>query len=364
MEIVHSASDLIRYVKTAANISPRHPILIDKYLEGREVEVDAVADGETVVIPGVMEHVERAGVHSGDSIAVFPAPNLSSFELETIVDYTTRLGRGLGVRGLFNVQYVIFRGQVYVLEANPRASRTVPFISKVTGIPMVDLAVRVMLGETLAAQGYRTGLYPSPGLVAVKAPVFSMAKLPRVDTYLGPEMKSTGEVMGIDWSYEQALSKALLAAGQSLPRNARILLSIADRDKHEAIPIVRRLAGLGCQLSATEGTAAMIEALGFKVMMITKRLGQGHPDVVDVIAGGEVDAVVNTLAGDREPLRDGFEIRRAAAERRLPCFTSLDTLGVAAAALARSGELLEPRPMHEYLGPLYRELQPTSRAVS
>src|SRR5439155_10145321 len=182
MEIVHSASDLIRYVTTASSISPNHPILVDKYLEGREVEVDAVSDGQTVVIPGVMEHVERAGVHSGDSIAVFPAPSLSAYELETVANYTVRLGRGLGVRGLFNVQYVIFRGQVYVLEANPRASRTVPFISKVTRLPLVDLAARSMLGESLAAQGLKTGLCPSPGLVAVKAPVFSMSKLPAVDT--------------------------------------------------------------------------------------------------------------------------------------------------------------------------------------
>jgi carbamoyl-phosphate synthase large subunit len=349
MEIVHDASDLIRYVQTAASVSPRHPILIDKYLEGREVEVDAVSDGEVVVIPGVMEHVERAGVHSGDSMAVFPAAGLSSYELDTVADYTVRLGRGLGVKGLFNVQYVIFRGQVYVLEANPRASRTVPFISKVTGLPLVDMAVRVMLGESLAAQGFHNGLCSPPGLVAVKAPVFSMSKLPRVDTYLGPEMKSTGEVMGIDWSYEHALAKALLAAGQSLHPGARLLLSIADRDKAESVPLVRKLAGIGCQLYATEGTAAMIEALGLPVKMITKRFGQGHPSVVDVIQAGDVEAVVNTLTGDRTPLRDGFEIRRAAAERRMPCFTSLDTLRVAAEALAAGAMRLKPRPMSEYL---------------
>jgi carbamoyl-phosphate synthase large subunit len=360
MEIVHGASDLIRYVRTAASISPHHPILIDKYLEGREVEVDAVSDGATVVIPGVMEHVERAGVHSGDSIAVFPAPSLSAYELETIADYTERLGRGLGVRGLFNVQYVIFRGQVYVLEANPRASRTVPFISKVTGLPLVDLAVRVMLGAALADLGYRSGLCQRPGLVAVKAPVFSMAKLPRVDTYLGPEMKSTGEVMGIDWSFERALAKALLASGQALPPGARVLLSIADRDKPESIPLVRKLTGLGCQLYATEGTAAMIEALGLPVKMITKRLGEGHPSVVDAIQQGEVDALANTMTGDRAPLRDGFEIRRAAAERRVPCFTSLDTLRVAIDALASGSAGLEPRPIQEYLGPLYCAPMPPS----
>jgi carbamoyl-phosphate synthase large subunit len=362
MEIVHNVTDLIRYVQNAVSISSRHPILIDKYLEGREVEVDAVADGETVVIPGIMEHVERAGVHSGDSIAVFPTRNLSEYEIQAVADYTVRLGVGLGVRGLFNVQYVIHRGQVYVLEANPRASRTVPFISKVTGLPLVDLAVKVMVGQSLAEQGYRSGLCPAPGLVAVKAPVFSMSKLPRVDTYLGPEMKSTGEVMGIDWSYERALAKALLAAGQALRPGARLLLSIADRDKAEVMPLVRKLHGLGCELSATEGTAAMIEALGLPVRMITKRLGQEPPTVLDVIQDGEVDAVVNTLTGDRAPLRDGFEIRRAAAERRIPCFTSLDTLRVAAEALATSGGLLEPRTMSEYLGPLAH--QPTREPIT
>jgi carbamoyl-phosphate synthase large subunit len=352
MEIVHTPEDLVRYVEQAASISTRHPILVDKYLEGREVEVDAVADGQTVVIPGVMEHVERAGVHSGDSIAVFPAPSLSPYELEMVAEYTVRLGLGLGVRGLFNVQYVIFRGQVYVLEANPRSSRTVPFISKVTGLPLVDLAVRVMLGDRLSDLGLSSGLVSSPGLVAVKAPVFSMGKLPQVDTYLGPEMKSTGEVMGIDWSYERALAKALLAAGQLLPANGRVLLSIADRDKPAAAPIIRKLAGLGCQLTATEGTAAMIEGLGLPVRMITKKLGQEPPTVLDVVRDGEVDAVVNTLTGHRAGLQDGFAIRRAAAERRVACYTSLDTFRVAVEALAAGPERPEPRPMHEYLGPL------------
>jgi carbamoyl-phosphate synthase large subunit len=352
MEIVHNDSDLAGYVHEATRVSPRHPILIDKYFEGREVEVDAVSDGDVVVIPGAMEHVERAGVHSGDSIGVFPAIGLSGYELAAVVDYTVRLGRGLGVKGLFNVQYVIFRGQVYVLEANPRASRTVPFISKATGLPLVDMAVRVMLGESLATQGFENGLFSQPGVVAVKAPVFSMSKLPRVDTYLGPEMKSTGEVMGIDWSYERALAKALIAAGQSLPAGARLLLSIADRDKSDSAPLIRKLAGMGCQLNATEGTAAMIQGLGLPVRMVTKRLGRGHPTVVDAIQSGEVDAVVNTLTGDRGPQRDGFEIRRAAAERRVPCFTSLDTLRVAAEALAASGGLLMPRPMSDYLPPI------------
>jgi carbamoyl-phosphate synthase large subunit len=269
-----------------------------------------------------------------------------------VSEYTVRLGLGLGVRGLFNVQYVIFRGQVYVLEANPRSSRTVPFISKVTGLPLVDLAVRVMLGDKLVDLGLSSGLVSPPGLVAVKAPVFSMGKPPQVDTYLGPEMKSTGEVMGIDWSYERALAKALMAAGQLLPAEGRVLLSIADRDKSTAAPIIRKLAGLGCQLTATEGTAAMIAGLGLPVRMITKKLGEEPPTVLDVIRDGEVDAVVNTLTGNRSGMHDGFEIRRVAAERRVPCYTSLDTFRVAVEARAADADRLEPRPMHEYLGPL------------
>ncbi|MCC7105326.1 MAG: carbamoyl-phosphate synthase large subunit [Chloroflexi bacterium] len=357
MEVVRTASDLVRYVTAASEISSRHPILIDRYLEGREVEVDAVCDGEDVLIPGIMEHIERAGVHSGDSLAVFPTRSLSLYEIETVVDYTQRLGRGLGVRGLFNVQYVIFQGKVYVLEANPRSSRTVPFISKVTGVPMVDIAVQVMLGRSLAAQGYQPGLCASPGLVAVKAPVFSMSKLPEVDIKLGPEMKSTGEVMGVDWSYERALAKALLASGMSMRPKSRVLLSISDRDKAEAIPLIRRLAGLGCSLAATEGTAELVRALGLPVDRVTKFFDRDSPNVLDLLRTGTVGAVVNTLTGDPEaPLRDGFELRRTAAERRIPCYTSLDTARVAIEAMALGSAPLEPRSMREYLGPLHQGL--------
>ncbi|HEY8477989.1 MAG TPA: ATP-grasp domain-containing protein, partial [Chloroflexota bacterium] len=347
MEIVHNASDLIRYVAAAAEISTRHPFLIDKYLEGKEVEVDAICDGERILIPGIMEHVERAGVHSGDSMAVYPALHLSQREVDTIVEYTRRIGLGLGVKGLFNIQYVIHQGEVYVLEVNPRASRTVPFLSKVTGVPMVTVAVRIMLGQTLAQQGYRDGLWPRQPLVAVKAPVFSMAKLHRVDTYLGPEMKSTGEVMGIDRTLEGAMVKALTAAGLMLPSQGAILLSIADRDKPESIPLIKRLAEAGYRLYATEGTAAMIASLGLPVQMITKKLNEGHPNVVDVINEGLVQGVINTVTGDRTPLRDGFEIRRAAAERRVPCFTSLDTARVAVHALgSKDGYHILPLPAY------------------
>jgi len=296
-----------------------------------------------------MEHVERAGVHSGDSIAIYPAQSLTEKQRDDIVEYTRRLGVGLGVRGLFNVQYVIYRDDVYVIEANPRSSRTIPFISKVTEVPMVDLATRVLLGQTLREQGWRGGLHPETGLVAVKAPVFSMSKLPQVDTFLGPEMKSTGEVMGIDWDADAAMAKALLAAGTMIPKQAPVLLSIADKDKEEALPMIRALAAAGHPLLATEGTARMIEGLGLTVQQITKRLDEGHPNVLDAIEQGLAGAVVNTVSGRRGPLQDGFQIRRAAVERRIPCFTSIDTARVAVEVVTRLGDALRARPLAEYV---------------
>jgi carbamoyl-phosphate synthase large subunit len=348
MEIVYNATELIRYVTAATAVSNQHPILVDKYLEGKEVEVDAICDGTDVLIPGIMEHIERAGVHSGDSMAVYPGISLSPSEVETIVDYTIRIGRALGLRGLLNIQYVIYQGEVYVLEVNPRASRTVPFLSKVTGVPMVAVATNVMLGRSLAEQGYRSGLWPRQNLVAVKAPVFSMAKLVGVDTYLGPEMKSTGEVMGVDSSFYQALTKALLAAQLMLPPTGALLLSIADRDKPEALPLIQRLHHLGYRFYATEGTAAMLQAVGLPVQMITKRLHQGHPNVIDVIREGLVQGVVNTITGGRSEMADGFQIRRAATERGIPCFTSLDTLRAVIESLAHGGQHYSVRRLSEY----------------
>ncbi|MDO9334514.1 MAG: carbamoyl-phosphate synthase large subunit, partial [Dehalococcoidales bacterium] len=354
MEIVHNASELVHYMNLAAEVNTGHPVLIDKYLEGKEAEVDAVCDGETVFIPGIMEHIERAGVHSGDSMAVYPGLNLTTVETDTMIDYTVRVGLALKVKGLMNVQFVIMperragKAAVYVLEVNPRASRTVPFISKVTGVPMVKLAVNVMLGMSLKEQGYETGLYKRRHLVAIKAPVFSMSKLTGVDTHLGPEMKSTGEVMGIDFTFESALTKTLLAAGLMLPPQGAILLSIADRDKPEAAPIIRQLADTGYKLYATEGTAAMLNAMGLPVTMITKKLSEGHPNVVDAITGGMVNGVVNTVTGSGSVLRDGFYIRRAAAERRIPCYTSLDTARVAVDALASGSPAYHIQPLPEY----------------
>jgi carbamoyl-phosphate synthase large subunit len=365
MEIVQNATELIRYLTMATEMSPDKPVLIDRYMEGKECEVDVICDGEQVLIPGIMEHIERAGVHSGDSMAIYPGLNLTEEEGSTIVDYSTRIGLALGVRGLMNVQFVIHGGApyrsphlpsnggqataVYVLEVNPRGSRTIPFISKVTGVPVAAIATRVMLGQTLAEQGYPAGLWPTKNLVGIKAPVFSMGKLVGVDWQLGPEMKSTGEVMGIDRDFSSALTKALLAAGLNLEEGMGVLLSIADQHKAEAVLMVRELHQAGCRLYATEGTAAMIAAMGMPVTMTTKKLSEGHPNVVDVIEDGSVGAVINTVTGVGSVLRDGYYIRRAAVERRIPCFTSLDTARAAVESLVTERSSYNIQCTEEYL---------------
>jgi len=354
MEIVHNNTDLKRYIGLAMELDASHPVLIDKYLQGKEVEVDAIGDGETVLIPGIMEHIERAGVHSGDSMAVYPGVNLTREEIDTIIDYTIRIGLGLKINGLMNIQFVIMPGSeekkssVFVLEVNPRASRTVPFISKVTGVPMIKVATRVMLGSSLKSQGYSSGLWPVSNLIAIKAPVFSMSKLTGVDTHLGPEMKSTGEVMGIDYTFEAALAKAIVAAGLSLPPESGVLFSIADRDKAEALPVIKKLAGAGTKIYATEGTALMIEAAGVPVTMTSKKLDEGHPNIIDLINDGTISGVVNTLTGGNVPFRDGFYIRRAAVEKRIPCFTSLDTIRTAVATITGGSLTYTVQPLPDY----------------
>ncbi len=366
MEIVRNAGELIRYLNEAVALESGRPVLIDRYMEGKECEVDAVCDGEEVLIPGIMEHIERAGVHSGDSMAIYPALNLTEQETEAMVDYTTRIGRALNIKGLMNVQFVIVGGRpyrspsypaeestdttVYVLEVNPRSSRTVPFISKVTDVPMVHLATRVILGKSLRQMGYRGGLCPRRNMVAVKAPVFSMSKLTGVDWHLGPEMKSTGEVMGIDYGFGPALTKALAAANLTLARGQSILLSIADRDKAESLALIRDLVKVNCKLYATEGTAAMLQAVGATVTMIPDKLGKGHPNVVDVISDGTVQAVINTVSDVGTTLRDGFYIRRAAAENNIPCYTSLDTARVAVESLLMGSTGYSVERIDRYVG--------------
>jgi carbamoyl-phosphate synthase large subunit len=355
MEIVRNREELRRYMFWAIGAMPRGTVLVDKYLQGIEVEVDAITDGETVVIPGVMQHVERAGVHSGDSYAVYPAQSLEASELDHVIDYTVKIARHLRLRGMVNVQYVVHRGHVYVLEVNPRASRTVPFLSKVTGVPMVKLATRVMLGAKLADMGWSTGLIPPRDLVAVKAPVFSMNKLPAVDSYLGPEMKSTGEAIGIASTLNEALRKAFAASGMQIERGGSALLTIADADKPELFPIVSRLVQMGWSLVATDGTARALQQAGFSPRVVAK-IGEAGPTVLDVITQGQVDLVINTMSNIyAEPgqvggpvFKDGFEIRRAAVERRIPCLTSLDTATALLESAVAASREMEVRTIDEW----------------
>jgi len=325
MEIVYSDEELLSYMEYAVKINPEHPVLIDRYMLGKEVEVDAICDKETVLIPGIMEHVERAGVHSGDSIAVYPPQTISDEIKQQIVDITTKIARGLQVVGLVNIQFVIYQNQVYVIEVNPRSSRTVPFLSKVTKIPMANVATRVIMGEKLADMGYETGLWPEDDYVSVKVPVFSFAKLRRVDTTLGPEMKSTGEVMGRDRTFAKALYKGLIGSGMKIPPTGAIIATVADKDKEEAIEILSGFYKLGYKIVATGGTAKALEEAGLHVTRVNK-LSEGSPNILDLIRNGEAHFVVNTLTKGKTPERDGFRIRREAVENGVVCMTSLDTV--------------------------------------
>ncbi len=324
MEIVYHDDELLSYLTEAVHASPEHPVLIDRYMVGREVEVDAIADGQDVLIPGIMEHIERAGVHSGDSIAVYPPQNLSQEVIATIAAYTRSLALGLAIRGVINIQYVVVNDAVYVLEVNPRSSRTIPFLSKVTGVPMVKLATRIALGDTLAGMGWSSGLLPNRPYIAVKAPVFSFAKMGLVEISLGPEMKSTGEVMGIDHQYGAALYKAVTAAGMNIPAAGTVLLTVADRDKEEAGALAQRFVQLGYRLAATSGTAGHLRQLGLEVEQVHKVHEEGR-NIADYIKDGHIHMVVNTLTRGKLPERDGFKIRRAAVEHAVPCLTSIDT---------------------------------------
>ncbi|TXK85834.1 carbamoyl-phosphate synthase large subunit [Paenibacillus sp. N3.4] len=325
MEIVYSDEELLSYMEYAVKINPEHPVLIDRYMLGKEVEVDAICDRETVLIPGIMEHVERAGVHSGDSIAVYPPQSLSDDIKQQIIDITTKIGIELNVVGLVNIQFVIHNDQVYVIEVNPRSSRTVPFLSKVTNIPMANVATRVIMGQKLTDMGYHSGLWPEDKYVSVKVPVFSFAKLRRVDTTLGPEMKSTGEVMGRDINFAKALYKGLIGAGMKIPSAGSVVVTVADKDKDEAIEILRGFYRLGYKIIATGGTATSIAEAGLPVTTVNK-LSEGSPNILDLIRSGDAQFVVNTLTKGKAPERDGFRIRREAVENGVVCMTSLDTV--------------------------------------
>lgn len=324
MEIVYKKEELLHYMEHAVKVNPQHPVLIDRYLIGKEIEVDAISDGEDVFIPGIMEHIERAGVHSGDSIAVYPPQTLTRDIKQKIVDYTIVLAKGLRIVGLLNIQFVLYDGNVYVLEVNPRSSRTVPFLSKITNVPMANIATKVILGAKLKELGYYTGLKEESEGVYVKAPVFSFAKLRNVDISLGPEMKSTGEVIGKDETFAKALYKGLVASGIHIRPHGAVLLTIADKDKEEAIDIARRFYNIGYQLLATNGTAQTLREANIPVTVVNK-IHTGSPNILDVIRQGGAQVVINTLTKGKEIESDGFRIRREAVENGIPCLTSLDT---------------------------------------
>jgi carbamoyl-phosphate synthase large subunit len=350
MEIVYNEGQLASYVETAPPITAGAPLLVDKYLRGLEVEVDAVYDGTDILVPGIFEHVERAGIHSGDSISVYPPQTIDAAMQERIFEVTRSIAHELQTRGLINIQFVIHQGELYIIEANPRASRTVPIISKATGINLVAAATRVALGEKLADMPYGTGLLPDAPFVVVKVPVFSFAKMRGVETILGPEMKSTGEVLGIDATFAGALRKGFIAAGIRVPAPAadgscgsRILVSISDEDKAEAVPILRDYAALGYTLIATRGTHALLAANGIASEPI-KKIADGSPNVLDTIVSRSVDLVIN--AGSPRDQNDGYRIRRAAVESSVACLTSLDTARALASALGSTAG--PPRSLQDY----------------
>ncbi len=323
MEIVYNDDELENYMKEAVKASPEHPVLVDRYLTGKEIEVDAICDGDTVIIPGIMEHIERAGVHSGDSIAVYPPQTLTQDEIATLEAYTIKLAKGLNVIGLINIQFVLAHDGVYVLEVNPRSSRTVPFLSKITEIPMAQLAMKAIMGQKLAELGFEPGIQPYQEGVFVKAPVFSFNKLKNVDITLGPEMKSTGEVMGRDLTLEKALYKGLTAAGMEVKDYGTVLITVSDKDKDEMVKIAKRLNEVGYKIIATEGTAKKLAEHAIKVQTVDK-IG-GHDDLITKIQNGDVQIVINTMTKGKTIERDGFQIRRASVENGVPCLTSLDT---------------------------------------
>jgi len=324
MEIVYNNEELTKYVKNAMKVWPGQPVLMDRYMIGTEVEVDAICDGTTVFIPGIMEHIEKAGVHSGDSFAVYPPQNLSTDIQKQLIDITTKIAIKLQIKGLINLQFVIKSGKVYVLEVNPRSSRTIPFLSKVTAVPMARIATKAIMGHSIKEQGYIHGLHPESEEVSVKAPVFSFSKLTDVDTALGPEMKSTGEAMGRDKNIHKALNKAFQAAGVDVPSCGTILVTLADKHKESTLPMLRRYSECGFNFFATRGTAKLLKDNGLPVKEIAK-INRAEKDLLDEIRDGHVDLIINSITKGKNVESDGFVMRRMAAENGIICLTSLDT---------------------------------------
>ena len=324
MRIAVSDEDVEEYIGVINQIAQEHPILVDKYLMGKEIEVDAVCDGEDILIPGIMEHIERAGIHSGDSISVYPARTISEKAKETIAEYTRRLARALHVVGMINIQFIVLGDDVYVIEVNPRSSRTVPYISKVTGIPIVPLATKVILGYKLKDMGYEPGLQPEAKHIAIKMPVFSFEKIRGADISLGPEMKSTGECLGIAKTFNEALYKAFQGAGIKLPKYKNMVMTVRDSDKEEMLDIAARFKAQGYRIFCTAGTAKYFNEHGVKVIPVRK-IEQESPNLLDLILGHEIDLVIDIPAQGAERSHDGFIIRRNAIETGVTVLTAVDT---------------------------------------
>ena len=333
MQIAFNDDEVDEFMEIINRIAQDHPILVDKYLQGKEIEVDAVCDGTDILIPGIMEHIERTGVHSGDSISVYPAHTISDAIKKKITDYTEKLAQALHVVGLINIQFIVMNEEVYVIEVNPRSSRTVPYISKVTGIPIVDLATKVIIGNTLKGMGYTPGLQPEAEYVAVKMPVFSFEKLRGAEISLGPEMKSTGECLGIAKTFDEALYKAFLGAGIVLPKYKQMIMTVKDADKPEAVGVAKRFAALGYKIYATRSTAKYLQEHGVDALWVNK-ITQESPNVMDLILGHKIDLVIDTpTQGHGDKTRDGFLIRRNAIETGVHCITAMDTANALATSL-------------------------------
>ena len=336
MEITHNEEELTLYLEDAFKNDNKNPVLIDRYLGGKELEVDAICDGTDVFIPGIMEHLERAGIHSGDSISIYPPKHVSDEIKQKIMDVTHRIAVALKVIGMINIQFIEFEGELYIIEVNPRSSRTVPYITKVTGVPVIELATRIMLGETLKDMGYSTGINPEAEMTAVKVPVFSTEKLPMVEVSLGPEMRSTGEVLGVGRDFYEAMYKGFVAAGTAIPKSgSSILATVRERDKENFLPIAKKFADMGVSFIATSGTAEFLESHGISVK-VAKKIGEGVPNVLDVIRSGVCDLIIDIPQKGNDKGSDGFKIRRCAAECSITLMTSLDTVEAVAEIMEKN----------------------------
>ena len=325
MAIAYDNKEVETFINEINKIAQEHPILVDKYMLGKELEVDAICDGDDILIPGIMEHLERAGVHSGDSISVYPTQNISEEHQQTIIDYTRKIAKELHIIGVLNIQFIICQGQVYIIEVNPRSSRTVPYISKVTNLPVIDIATNVILGKKLKEMPYGTGVYRKSEYIAIKMPVFSFEKIKNADTSLGPEMKSTGEVLGVSKDFSEALFKAFIGSGMKIPQTGNVLITVRDKDKPEILPIAKKLQQKQFNIYATQGTAKYLEDNGVKVKKVDK-IWEGQNSILELMHSGKLNFIVNTPTKGKEESRDGFKIRRTAVECKIPCFTAIDTV--------------------------------------